>query len=154
MKKMGGPPAGIQERIYNNLTSLLYFVLIACTIFLPLRLGTVWFYLGSLIWLLGSMILVSALVTVTTTPLGQIFTRGIYRFSRHPLYLSMMLVFIGIGIAAASWVFVLGSGVYSVLLNSNAIMEEQTCLETFGEAYETYLNKTPRWIGIPKFEKD
>ena len=28
--------------------------------------------------------------------------------------------------------------------------EEKYCLERYGEKYQKYLEKTPRWIGIPK----
>jgi len=31
-----------------------------------------------------------------------------------------------------------------------AIPEERYCLEKYGDAYRAYMNKTPRWIGIPK----
>ena len=33
---------------------------------------------------------------------------------------------------------------------SEAFAEERGCLETYGEEYREYLDKTPRWIGIPK----
>jgi protein-S-isoprenylcysteine O-methyltransferase Ste14 len=28
--------------------------------------------------------------------------------------------------------------------------EERWCLEKYGDAYQEYMNKTPKWIGIPK----
>jgi protein-S-isoprenylcysteine O-methyltransferase Ste14 len=28
--------------------------------------------------------------------------------------------------------------------------EERHCLEKYGEAYLEYMNRTPRWIGLPK----
>jgi len=32
----------------------------------------------------------------------------------------------------------------------NAIPEERFCLKQYGKAYEEYMNRTPRWLGIPK----
>ena len=32
-------------------------------------------------------------------------------------------------------------------------MEEAFCLGHYGAAYREYMNKTPRWIGIPKSNK-
>jgi len=31
-----------------------------------------------------------------------------------------------------------------------AIEEERFCLEKYGEAYREYIDKTPRWMGLPK----
>jgi len=32
-------------------------------------------------------------------------------------------------------------------------VEEAQCLGHYGATYKEYLNRTPRWIGIPKSEK-
>jgi len=37
-----------------------------------------------------------------------------------------------------------------ILMNILAIPEERFCLEKYGDAYREYMNRTPRWIGIPK----
>jgi protein-S-isoprenylcysteine O-methyltransferase Ste14 len=59
------------------------------------------------------------------------------------------ITFVGISIAAASWLFLLLSVVIIILQISQANAEERGCLEMFGEAYREYMNRTPRWIGIP-----
>ena len=40
--------------------------------------------------------------------------------------------------------------VYSIPSFIYAITEERHCLEEYGDAYRDYMNRTPRWIGIPK----
>ena len=32
----------------------------------------------------------------------------------------------------------------------NGIFEERLCLEAYGSVYQKYLDRTPRWIGLPK----
>jgi protein-S-isoprenylcysteine O-methyltransferase Ste14 len=32
-------------------------------------------------------------------------------------------------------------------------LEEAECLGHFGAAYREYMNRTPRWLGVPKSEK-
>ncbi|UCB60681.1 MAG: hypothetical protein JSW72_01055, partial [Candidatus Bathyarchaeota archaeon] len=61
--------------------------------------------------------------------------------------------FIGIGIACASWLFLLLGAVAQILQNICLDAEERWCLEKYGDAYREYMNRTPRWIGIPKSEK-
>ena len=120
------------------------------SIFLPLELATAWFYFGLSIWLLGIAFYLSALNTAAVTPVGRPFISGAYRFSRHPLYLSMGAVLLAVGIASASWLFMIISLLYLVLVFSFAASEERDCVETFGAEYLEYMKRTPRWIGWPK----
>jgi len=60
------------------------------------------------------------------------------------------LIFIGAGIASASWIFLLFSIVYIILGAIPTIAEERFCLDKYGGTYCEYLKRTPRWIGIPK----
>ena len=62
----------------------------------------------------------------------------------------MILVFIGIGIASASWLFLLFLAILTVITHFMIIVEERTCLNKFGDSYREYMKKTPRWIGLPK----
>jgi len=89
-------------------------------------------------------------VNFATTPLDDPVTKGLYRYSRNPQYLTEFLMFIGVGIASASWIFLLFSIVYSIFMLSFASSEEHFCLEKYGDAYREYMNKTPRYIGMPK----
>jgi len=130
---------------------IIVFVLLIYSIFLPLRLGTVWFYTGLPIALLGLAIYTMVIVSFATTPLDrEVLTKGPFRCSRHPMYLSSSLAYIGIGIACASWLFLLLSVAYTVLSLISAIPEERFLLEKYGDAYREYKNRTPRWIGIAK----
>ena len=130
---------------------IIVFVLLIYSVFLPLRLGTVWFYTGLSIALLGLAIYTMVIVSFATTPLDrEVLTKGPFRYSRHPMYLSSSLAYIGIGIACASWVFLLLSVAYMVLSLISATPEERFLLEKYGDAYREYMNKTSRWIGMPK----
>ena len=130
---------------------IIVFMLLIYSIFLPLRLGTVWFYTGLPIALLGLAIYTMVIVSFATTPLDrEVLTKGPFRYSRHPMYLSSSLAYIGIGIACASWLFLLLSVAYTVLSLISAIPEERFLLEKYGDAYREYKDRTPRWIGMPK----
>jgi len=66
------------------------------------------------------------------------------------MYLTAFLYYVGVSIASASWLFLLLLIVYTVGLLVIAEREEQGCLEKYGDAYREYMNRTPKWIGIPK----
>ena len=123
---------------------------VAYSIFLPLQLGTIWFYAGLAIFLAGLAVLAAATVNFATTPMDVPITRGIYHYSRHPLYLASLLIYFSVGIASTSWVFLLVFVVQSVSIRIAAVGEERFCLDKYGEAYREYIDKTPRWLGLPK----
>lgn len=126
-----------------------FFTLIY-SIFLPLKLGTLWFFAGLPIYLLGLVMVLMSSISFSTAPLGEPLSKGVYTISRHPMYFGLFLGYVGIGIACASWVFLLFSLVWIVSWHFGVIEEERILLESYGDAYREYMNRTPRWIGIPK----
>ena len=127
------------------------FLIIIYSIFLPLKLGTTWFYVGLTVYLLGMITYMIVMVNFATTPLEQEpISKGVYRYSRHPMYLSSLIVVIGVGIASASWLILLLSALYMVFTVIAVPAEERFLLQQYGDAYREYMNRTPRWIGIPK----
>jgi len=133
--------------------TILFFILMICSIFLPLKLGTVWFYTGLFIYLLGLIIITIAMVNIASTPLGRLFEKGAYRYSRNPESLGMIIIFIGIGIASASWFYLLLSAILIVLTYFEVAAEERFLIGQYGDAYRDYMNRTPKWLGIPKIVK-
>jgi protein-S-isoprenylcysteine O-methyltransferase Ste14 len=104
----------------------------------------------ALIGLVGSVMTV---VSWVNTPAGEIVTRGIYRFSRHPIYVTEVLLLLGVSIASASWVFLLFPMIVGFGVAYFIKIEEAQCIGHYGNAYREYMDRTPRWIGIPKSEK-
>jgi len=138
------------QRVIPGFTKLLTFLILIYTIFVPLKLGTIWFHIGLPVTLLGLVTGAIALVNWATTPHNEPVTRGLYRYSRHPMYLADVLFFLGLGIATASWIFLLFSILWIIAGFILANPEELDCLKKYGDSYREYMDKTPRWIGIPK----
>jgi len=162
MIKKGAPggPARVKCKskaalLVASLSKLIYFPAVIYSVFLPLKLGTIWFYVGLPITLLGLVGTILVLVSWATTPAGEPVTRGIYRYSRHPMYVTMVLLLLGVSILSASWVFLLLTIISRVGFTRPFFLkvEEAQCLGHYGAAYREYMNRTPRWIGLPKSEK-
>jgi len=138
------------ETITLYSSKIIYIPAFIYSIFLPLKLGTVWFYVGLPITLIGFIAGVIVILNWAASPLGEPVTNGLYRYSRHPMYVTAFLFFLGVSIATASWVFLL----FTILLIAASFyfapLEEQSCLEKYGDAYREYMNKTPKYLGIPK----
>jgi len=124
--------------------------------FLPLKLGTVWFYVGLPISILGIIMPVSSGVSLydANAPLDKPITTGVYSITRNPEYFSVFLQYLGIGISCLSWVFVLCAAAWIISFHIQVVQsEEPSLIAKYGDAYKEYMNRTPRWIGIPKPEK-
>ena len=140
------------KRITLYSSKAIYIPAFIYSIFLPLKLGTVWFYVGLPITLIGFITGVIVILNWAANPRGEPVTKGLYRYSRHPMYVTALVFFLGLSIATASWVFLLFTILLIAVSFYFAPLEEQSCLEKYGDAYREYMNRTPRYIGMPKSE--
>ena len=138
------------EKLLNIISTVIFVLGFIYSIFLPLQLSDVWFFIGLLIFLIALVISLSSSFIAQTTPTNKPFTKGPYSFSRHPLYVAETLIFISIAIACISWIFLILTVIVQSFHMIYAPAEEKYCLERYGKDYLEYMNKTPRWIGIPK----
>ena len=73
---------------------------------------------------------------------------GMYAYSRHPMYLSELILLFGWIIFYGSVALVIAFVIGYLLFNYYAMPQEERILEThFGEAYREYKEKVPRWFG-------
>ena len=149
-----GQPADMKPsykyKVASFISMPLWILTTVYSIFLPLKLGLIWFPVGLAGFLLGLIMTTVATIDFATTPINKPVTKGIYRYSRHPMYVAILLIYLGVGIASASWIFLLVLILWLVLVVLSATEEEHYCLEKYGNTYGEYMSRTPRWIGIPK----
>ena len=93
-------------------------------------------------------------ISVANTPPDKPVTQGPYRILRHPIYFGGFMTLLGMGIASASWVILLCALLWIAFFCIVVPTEEHFLLEKYGKAYREYMNRTPRWIGIPKSAKE
>jgi protein-S-isoprenylcysteine O-methyltransferase Ste14 len=138
------------SNIFAGSSKLLILPAMIYSIFLPLKLNTAWFYIGLPITLIGLIAYTTVLVNWVITPLDNQVSKGLYRYSRHPMYVTMFVYFLGLGIITASWLLLLLFIIFVVGCVVYADVEEQSCVKKYGDSYREYMKRTPRWLGIPK----
>ena len=80
-------------------------------------------------------------------PTEALAVRGVYRFSRNPIYLSMALVVAGVAVLARSgWHLVMLALLVAVLDLAQIRREERYLDEKFGEEFREYRRRVRRWI--------
>jgi protein-S-isoprenylcysteine O-methyltransferase Ste14 len=140
----------VRDKYTGPVANLVWLIALVYSIFLPLRIGTIWFSVGFAVFLAGVLVLSWSTYNFMTTPLNEIIQKGIYKYSRHPMYLATFLICLGTGIATVSYLFILLSFFILICFHYEGILEEKCCLKQYGKLYKAYMEKVPRWIGIPK----
>src|SRR4030042_6794089 len=88
------PPSETEKRL-SPFAWVVWLLGLAYSVFLPLKLGTIWFHVGLPIALVGLITFTMVIVTFATTPVDvKPLTTGLYRYSRHPMYVTQALMFI------------------------------------------------------------
>lgn len=76
----------------------------------------------------------------------QVVSRGPYRFIRHPMYTSLLLLAWGVFLKQISVLTFCLVGIATAMLYLTAILEEKENQVIFGESYNAYMMKTKRFI--------
>jgi protein-S-isoprenylcysteine O-methyltransferase Ste14 len=80
-------------------------------------------------------------------PATSVVTGGPFRFTRNPLYLSMVLIYLGIAALTNALAPILLFPLVQRLMRRGVIEREERYLESkFGNEYVQYKGKVPRWI--------
>ena len=78
---------------------------------------------------------------------STLVTSGVYRISRNPMYVGMLLLLIALDLFLASFAALVGPLCFVVYMNRFQIgAEEQVLLDRFGDAYADYKNRVRRWL--------
>lgn len=138
--------------------ALIWFAMAALRDQAPRFEGATWSFLsGALIGLAG-VIAVAGVVEfrragTTVDPTRpdraqQLVERGIFRISRNPMYLGMVLATLGIALALGSLWCMVGPPVLAAWLQRFQILPEERALtDGFGAEYSAYRRRVARWIG-------
>jgi len=77
---------------------------------------------------------------------AKVLRSGAFRWVRHPLYLSTLLVYFGLSFATLLPLALAVAVVAFIFYNYIAAFEEKVMAEKFGEEYKNYKAATGRWL--------
>jgi protein-S-isoprenylcysteine O-methyltransferase Ste14 len=81
------------------------------------------------------------------TPTNALYTGGIYRYSRNPIYLGFLISQVAIGLQWNNgWIVALTPATAAVLHYGIIKPEEKYLARRFGAAYDAYKKKVRRWL--------
>ena len=74
---------------------------------------------------------------------------GFYRFSRNPQLIFYNFLLIGFALLWPSWYTIPWLAVYYIIAHMMVLTEEENLRRTFGESYEAYCRRNPRYFRFP-----
>ncbi|WP_194775249.1 methyltransferase family protein [Pararhodonellum marinum] len=147
---------------YSFVSTILFFGIIAYGASLPseflLRQNQQLTYIGFLVAGIGTIVIVKSLRYFDTfrfmglppyDDLKQketLVVSGIYKTVRHPLYLGLVLIFLGFFLYSPTWVSLLHFLSLIIYLPFGIYYEEQKLMVIFGKYYEAYRKAVPSII--------
>lgn len=130
--------------------SLLIIILFVTMLLLPafhkITENTVQFYIGAIVTLIGTAGVLISYLNYFATPHNQLITKGLYQLSRNPIYVSLIIMSVGIGILCTIYEMIPVLLLYVIIQHPIIREEERFCRETYGEEYAEYLKKVRRYL--------
>ncbi|UCE14794.1 MAG: isoprenylcysteine carboxylmethyltransferase family protein [Candidatus Heimdallarchaeota archaeon] len=161
-------PISEKKDEYNRLVISISFLALPIMLFLPYIEGQILiqnqFFMKviGLTSLIGNVILVvgGAILVLSRIQTGEyggpkiviedkhrLITTGLYRYIRHPMYSGFLLLFFGYSFSFGSIIItVLILIIFFVIFKSRMDLEEKLLLSSFGEEYQSYIERTNRLI--------
>lgn len=136
-----------KDRLFGMLSTILQMAILLISLFIPLKVDTTWFAVGCILFAVAMAGMISAFQAYMKTPQGETVSRGIYRYSRNPMYFFFFIGVIAACVASASlWLLIL-SIPFILATHGIILSEERYCTETYGKAYLDYKKQVARYFG-------
>lgn len=127
-----------------QITNVFIFIYLC---FVTIKVDYTWyFYVGMICYILGLLLCAWTIITFSKPSNTQLHTKGLYQFSRNPMYLSYFICFIGCAIVTQSIVLLVIVLLFQISSHWIILAEERWCKNQFGEKYKQYLKKVRRYI--------
>ena len=135
-----------KDKRYATLSFVFQGTLLLVSLFVPLRIGTLLFTVGCVLFAFALVGFMAAFHAYASTPKGETVVRGVYRLSRNPMYFFYEVGALAVCIASAS-LWLLLATIPLILVTHGVILgEERYCMTTYGEDYARYKARTPRYF--------
>lgn len=134
------------QKISTKLAKICGLIHSILVIFTPLNTRSIEFIIGIIIFIFGTIGLLVALSNFKNAPLDKPISSGLYKASRNPQMVMLVIVSIGNSILIGSWtaIFIV---IFSVIFSHFRILgEEKRLKEQYGDTYLEFKKKVPRYF--------
>ena len=135
-----------KEKCQTFVSTFVFFGAVLYSVVLPFRFGTMWFYVGLIIYAFGCIPYIISIVNFASTPSNEPIVKGVYKISRNPMYFFSALTLLGIGIGCTSVFMIILVVLYIAINHLTVLAEESYCSKKYGKSYRGYMENVPRYF--------
>ena len=122
----------------------------------PTQLPAVFIRPGQFLTLIGLLLIAGAEYSLAAAggatgapgdPTSRLVVKGLYRWTRNPIYLGGMVLLFGVALWRQSLTLLLGATAFVPVMHLVVVLIEEPRTERrFGDDYRTYKQSVPRWL--------
>ncbi|PIE60683.1 MAG: phospholipid methyltransferase [Desulfobulbus propionicus] len=133
------------EKLPYMICQFSWFFTIFLPIILPIKINSNVFIIGIIAFITGIILTLISLHNYITTPLNEQVKKGIYKFSRNPIYASYNIFGFSIALLTGSWTIFILHIIEIITCHLKILDEEKYCINKYGNEYKVYMKKVPRY---------
>lgn len=125
---------------------LLFVVLLISPVFYRITYNLWLIFIGTFGFSIGILGTLTSYFNYFSSEQGKLITKGLYRISRNPMYVSTLIMISGMAALCGSYIMTVILILYFFIQHPVIIEEERFCKESFKEDFELYKEKTRRYL--------
>ena len=115
----------------------------------PLGFAVLAVGMGGLLWCVRDFYVQGKGTLAPWSPTQNLVVGGLYRYSRNPMYVSVVLVLLGWAAAFASRGLLIYAACIALAFHLRVVYGEEPYLaQKHGAAWQAYVSRVPRWFGL------
>lgn len=104
--------------------------------------------LAALLWCVWAFYITGKGTLAPWSPPRHLVTIGLYRFTRNPMYVAVLLVLVGWAVSFSSLALAAYAAVVAIAFHLRVVLGEEPWLaRTHGLEWQEYKKSVPRWLG-------
>jgi len=136
----------VKQRVFTIIGKVFSLACLILIILTPLKINSNEFIVGLILYTIGLVGFVVAMLNFKDTPLNQPVTKGVYKISRHPQIVTLFILFLGVSVAIGSWPAFFMLMMSKLFQHFGILAEEEVCLRRYGEPYHAFMERVPRYF--------
>ncbi len=133
------------EKLLDTSSKISWSGTIFLAIIFPIKVNSDVFIIGLIAFIIGIIFTIISINNYITTPLNEQVKKGIYQFSRNPIYASYNIFGLSIAFLTGSWIIFIFHIIEIITCHLKILDEEKYCINQYGDEYRAYMKKVPRY---------
>ncbi len=135
-----------EEKFSMHLSGYIFMLIMLFSVFVPLQNDEHLFNLGLVMYIVTLLLSGYTSTCFVTAPKDKLITKGIYKYSRNPIYLVNGLIIITVALLTSASIYFVLFVIYIISTYFTIRVEERYCAVKYADDYRKYIKNTPRYF--------